>query len=160
MLAAGRRDPRVAVAGSLLLYPDTREVQHAGIDFTFDGIPYHRFRFCPFETQGVDVSGIVRAVTGACFLTQRDLFGRLGGFDEGFVNGYEDVDFCLRAAAAGGLSYYCSDSVLLHHESGTPGRIDRRREAANLDYLLRRWRNRVPPLSRRPGLGDKTESAW
>lgn len=159
LLAAGRRDPRVAIAGSLLLYPDTREVQHAGIDFNLDGIPFHRFRFCPFETHGVDVSGVVQAVTGACLLTPRDFFGRLGGFDEGFVNGYEDVDFCLRAAAAGGLSYYCSDSVLLHHESGTPGRLDRLREAANLDYLLRRWRKRVPSPSHRPEVRDTTGSA-
>ncbi len=159
MLAAGRRDPRVAVAGSLLLYPDTREVQHAGIDFTRNGVPYHRFRFCPPETHGVDVSGIVQAVTGACLLTPRSLFGRLGGFDEGFLNGYEDVDFCLRAAAAGGLSYYCSDSVLLHHESGTPGRLDRLREAANLEYLLRRWPKRVPHLSHHLLMRDTPESA-
>jgi GT2 family glycosyltransferase len=139
MLAACDEDPRIGIVGSLLLYPQTREVQHAGLDVGPDGIPFHRHRFASAHALAVASGGIVHAVTGACLLTTADLFARLGGFDEGFVNGYEDVDFCLRAREAGRLTYYCSKSVLLHYESATPGRLEPAREAANLARLLRRW---------------------
>ncbi len=139
MLAVWDKEPRVGVVGSLLLYPETREVQHAGVEMAPDGVPRHRFRFDSASAPGVVSDGVVPAVTGACLLTTADLFARLGGFDEAFVNGYEDVDLCLRAREAGGLSYYCSASVLLHHEAATPGRLAPVRETANLARLLQRW---------------------
>ncbi|MFI5316753.1 MAG: glycosyltransferase family 2 protein [Myxococcota bacterium] len=139
LVAACEKDARVGVAGSLLLYPVTREVQHAGIEFA-DGVPFHRFRYARADAPEVARSGVVPAVTGACLLTPREVFERLGGFDECYQNGYEDIDFCLRVRDAGGLVYYCAESVLLHHESATPGRIDPPREKRNLEYLLEQWR--------------------
>ena len=41
------------------------------------------------------------AVTGACMLVERALWRRLGGFDENYVNGGEDIDLCFRARAEG-----------------------------------------------------------
>ena len=38
---------------------------------------------------------------GACQLIRRDLFDRVGGLDEGFFYGPEDVDFCLRIRQRG-----------------------------------------------------------
>jgi GT2 family glycosyltransferase len=139
MLAARDKDPRIGIVGSLLLYSETREVQHAGVDLDSRGVPFHRFRFGAATEPAVVRDGVVPAVTGACLLTTADLFARLGGFDEGFVNGYEDVDLCLRAGKAGRLTYYCSASVLLHHEAATPGRLEPAREAANLARLRRLW---------------------
>ncbi|MCG6925697.1 MAG: bifunctional glycosyltransferase family 2 protein/class I SAM-dependent methyltransferase [Acidobacteria bacterium] len=141
LLAAFRKDPHIDVAGSLLLYPDTGEVQHAGVDIEPGMFPVNRYRFHSSGTPEVNRDAVVPAVTGACLLTSRDCFDRLGGFDEGFVNGFEDVDFCLRVGEAGGLCYYCADSVLLHHESATPGRLDPQRQADNLAQLHRRWRH-------------------
>ena len=43
----------------------------------------------------------VFAVTGACVLVRADTWRCLGGFDEAYVNGCEDVDLCLRAREAG-----------------------------------------------------------
>jgi GT2 family glycosyltransferase len=90
-------------------------------------------------------------VTGACLVTRRDCFDRLEGFAEDFVNGFEDVDFCLRVGEAGGLCYYCADSVLLHHESATPGRLDPQRQADNLERLQQRWRYPGPGTAHETG---------
>lgn len=149
MLAALERSPRVDVVGSRLLYPRVGLVQHAGIDLRADGLPYSRLRFEPSDAPEVNEDRILPAVTGACLLIRRRLFEKLGGFDEEFRNGYEDVDLCLRAREAGFLSFYCSASILLHYESVSEGRLDS--ESANVEIFLRRWGSRASaPLTMAP----------
>ena len=41
------------------------------------------------------------AVTAACLLVRREVFEKVGGFDERLAVGYNDTDFCLRVRAAG-----------------------------------------------------------
>lgn len=43
---------------------------------------------------------------------KRSLFDRLGGFDESFVGGADDVDFCWRAQLAGASFLYLPDAVV------------------------------------------------
>jgi len=43
----------------------------------------------------------VGGVTGCAFLLSRRVYEGLGGFDDGFFAYYEEVDYCLRARAAG-----------------------------------------------------------
>jgi N-acetylglucosaminyl-diphospho-decaprenol L-rhamnosyltransferase len=62
-------------------------------------------------------------VSGACLMTSRDLFTRLGGFDESFFLYQEDIDFCRRALEAG---YRCTyvPSVTVRHVVGACSRFD------------------------------------
>jgi GT2 family glycosyltransferase len=46
----------------------------------------------------------------------------LGGFEEGYINGFEDLDFCLRAGQAGYRVCYIPESVLIHFECTSKGR--------------------------------------
>lgn len=39
----------------------------------------------------------VAAVAGACIVTSRKAFAAIGGFDDGFNTGYEDIDYCFEA---------------------------------------------------------------
>lgn len=71
------------------------------------------------------------------------MFEAAGGFDTAFVNGYEDVDLCLRVGAFGREVHYCHKSVLIHLESVSEGRTVR--DSANLDLYNRRWRAKVAP---------------
>ena len=48
----------------------------------------------------------VDQVMGAFFLTRRELFNQLEGFDETFFVYYEEMDFSLRASLRGYRSYY------------------------------------------------------
>ena len=52
---------------------------------------------------------------------RRDLFAEVGGFDEGFVNGWEDVDLCLRLRSAGLRVVYRGDVAVVHAEGQTSG---------------------------------------
>ena len=135
MLAAFSRLPRAAVVGNVQVRVDTGEVDHAGIRIGADGKPAHLR-----ERPAGPASDYRRvpAVTGACALVPRARFNRLGAFDEGFRNGGEDVDLCLRAAAAGGTVWVALNSTVRHHVSATPGR--KQFDEQNSYRLFLRWR--------------------
>lgn len=105
------------MVGIRLEYADGT-VQHAGICFSqADGMPRHVYRGFPGDHPAVVMTRDMQAVTAACFMTTRSAFEAVGGFDEGFVNGFEDVDLCLRASAMGSRIVYCGGAVARHLES-------------------------------------------
>ena len=54
-------------------------------------------------------------VSGSFMLLRRELFERLGGFDERFFMYGEDIDLCKRVHDAGLAVWYCADGTALHH---------------------------------------------
>jgi GT2 family glycosyltransferase/tetratricopeptide (TPR) repeat protein len=134
MLAAAQA-PEAGAVGIKLLYPDGT-VQHAGIGF-INGIPDHPFRNAAAAAPEVNQPREMDMVTGACLLLPRDLFLELGGFDESYRNGVEDIDLCLRARAAGRKVLYEPKAVVVHHEGRSVGRFDHVNE--NLQIFFRRW---------------------
>jgi GT2 family glycosyltransferase len=61
-------------------------------------------------------------VTGACVLVRRELYERLGGFDEAFFLYSEEVDLLCRAAEAGAEAWYDPAAEVVHVWGGTAGR--------------------------------------
>jgi O-antigen biosynthesis protein len=129
--------PEVGIVGSKLLYQDGT-IQHAGVALSrVDGLPYHIYKGVPGDLPIVNQRREYQIVTGACLLIRRSLFKELGGFDEGFRNGFEDVDLCLKAGERGYRVVYQPRSVVYHLESQTPGR--KIHEDSNAKRLLERW---------------------
>ncbi len=132
--------PEVGIVGSKLLYEDDT-IQHAGVVFSREGLmPYHLYRRLHRDHPAVNQRRTFQCVTAACMLIRREIFETEGGFDEGFQNGFEDVDLCLKVIAKGWQIVYQPSSVLYHLESQTPGR--KTHEQANALRLLRRWGQR------------------
>jgi GT2 family glycosyltransferase len=84
-------------------------------------------------------------ITGFCLLFRRELFERLGFFDEGFLIGNcEDDDFCLRVRLLGQELVIAGD-VFIHHVGSVSmkalgsemGEVYGR----NLDYYAKKWGN-------------------
>jgi GT2 family glycosyltransferase len=82
-----------------------------------------------------------QAVTAACLLIDREVFMALGMFDEGFINGYEDVDLCLKARQQGWRVIYTPKAVVMHYESLSPGR--KRHELENYQRFMDRWQGKI-----------------
>lgn len=61
-------------------------------------------------------------VSGCCMLIRREVFERIGTFDEDFFMYYEDVDFCVRAKAASYRVLYWPDAVIWHNASASSNR--------------------------------------
>ncbi|HEV2565458.1 MAG TPA: glycosyltransferase family 2 protein [Microvirga sp.] len=83
--------------------------------------------------------------SGACFLIRRDLFLKLGGFDENIFLFYEDDDLCRRIADSGSALIYVPQAVVRHgrgRSSGDrPGRIfaSRWHQAWSRAYVSRKY---------------------
>jgi GT2 family glycosyltransferase len=139
-------DAEVGAVGSKLLYPDGT-VQHAGVMIGQDRWPRHLYAGFPGEHPAVARSREVAAATAACLLIRRESFEALGGFDTAYVNGYEDVDLCLRLADERDEKVrYCARSVLYHLESVT--RWSEERTAGvehNSQLFSERWHDRIEP---------------
>ncbi len=85
---------------------------------------------------------------GACMVINRDVFDRVGLFDEAFAyGGCEDIDFFWRAKAAG-FSAGLTGSVLIHHFSMVTQDAIKRSEtkvypAENLAHFKKKWNRTV-----------------
>jgi len=113
-------------------------VDHAGIVFNHKGKAEHDRHPPSIWARSFRPVRKVPALTGACVLMTTALWKSLGGFDEGYVNGCEDVDLCLRAAAAGRTNAVALRSVVGHHISSSPGR--KKRDEENSHRLAVLWR--------------------
>lgn len=132
--------PQTGIAGSKLLYEDG-SVQHAGIAFSDNHLPFNIYARERSDASFVNRRRALQAVTGACLIISRDFFTEVGGFDERYVNGLEDVDLCLRVRATKKDVVYCPESVVYHFESKTAGRYDHLTE--NEELFLSLWGDTV-----------------
>jgi GT2 family glycosyltransferase len=112
--------PDVGAVGATLLYPDGT-IQHAGLFPGEDGRWAHAGRGLRVDTPGLDQVRVVPAVTGACLMLSREVFERLGGFDERLPVTYSDVDLCRRASQLGLRNVVTPHARLLHYEGLTRG---------------------------------------
>jgi N-acetylglucosaminyl-diphospho-decaprenol L-rhamnosyltransferase len=80
----------------------------------------------------------VEQPAGACFVVRREVWERLGGFDEGYFLWYEDVDLARRLRDEGLRNFVCG-SARVHHNGGLSTRTLSRsdHQAARLDGLDR-----------------------
>ncbi|NQW10326.1 MAG: glycosyltransferase family 2 protein [Alphaproteobacteria bacterium] len=117
LLAALDR-PGVGAAAPQLLYFDD-SLQFAGMYFErdADGCWFNRHiaKGYPRTYPPANKPREVPALTGACLSIRRQLYERMGGFDEAFVIGdFEDSEFSLRLRDAG-LSCWYEPSAALYH---------------------------------------------
>ena len=171
-LCAQAQRPDVGGVGARLLYPD-RRLQHCGLVVGLTGAAGHPLAGLPADATGyLHMAALARecsAVTGACLATRRDVFDRLGGFDETLGVDLNDVDFCLRAGVEGLRTLYEPAAELIHHESpsrGTAGGV------GDIVHFVDRWKDYItegdryfnPHLTRADpscGLaGAEEEDAW
>lgn len=148
-LLAQLDDPTVGLVAPKLLFPDGT-VQHAGMWLVEDrklGLPLnglHRYYRESPELAAVNRRCDLQLVTGAVLAMRRATFEQVGGFDEGYWNGCEDVELCLAVGAAGYRIVYEPASVLLHHESAS-GAERWTKLNENLRRLTERWAHRARP---------------
>jgi GT2 family glycosyltransferase len=135
MLAAhARLGPHAGLVGNIQYRADDGALDHAGVGVTAQGKIEH-LRALPTSAAG---RREVFAVTAACCLVRREDFLAVGGFDEGFVNGGEDVDLALKLRARGKRTVVALASSVRHHVSAARGPTSLRDEQ-NSRRLFQRW---------------------
>jgi GT2 family glycosyltransferase len=136
-----RLGARAGLISNVQLNASTGALDHTGVFIDHKGKPQHdRTPPADFRKDWREID----LVTGACMLIRRELWQQLGGFDQRYHNGCEDVDLCLRAKAAGQANAVALRSVILHHISASPGR--KLRDEENCYRLTLRWRDELARL--------------
>ena len=136
LVSSARENPRVATVGAKLLYPDDT-VQHAGVTINDERKFFHLYEYFHKDHPAS------QCLTAACLLVKNEKFFQLGGFDEQFHYGWEDMDLCPRFRKQDWQFLYNPRSVIYHLESKTPGRFNK--EAENSELLFSRWHHLMVP---------------
>lgn len=131
MMQVALRSDHTGAVGAKLVYPDSFtsvynrnnsfKIQHMGIAFKEeDGFikPYNLNNIEPFDIKS-SLETERAAVTAAAMLVEKDKYWQVGGLDEGYNYGYEDVDLCLKLLKKGYKNIYCPKAFLFHYEFGT-----------------------------------------
>ena len=115
----------VGAVGARLWYPNGT-LQHGGVLLGLGGVANHAF---PGLSRGGEgyfrrawLSQNCSAVTGACLAVRKELFVRVGGFDEeNLPVSFNDADLCLRLSALGFATVWTPYANLIHHQSASRG---------------------------------------
>jgi GT2 family glycosyltransferase len=150
--------PKAGAVAPKLLYDDG-SIQHGGMEFrrhlasrswelahAFKGL--HR-DFAPANTRRA-----VPALSGACLLTELELYRDLDGFSADYVKGgYEDADLCLRIQERGLETWYVPEVELYHLEgrSYVPSEFDMSNRF-NAWLHDQRWGRRVEAMANGQGV--------
>ena len=114
------QDPKVAMAGPMLLYEDGL-IQSAG--HLLNPVPYDLYRHQSTDHVGAqyllraqrEVSGVI----AACALIKRSVFDEAGGLCTKFPSNYNDVDFGLKLHQLGYRTIWTPHAQFFHFESQT-----------------------------------------
>jgi GT2 family glycosyltransferase len=151
MLSILNKDATVGAVGGRLLFPDTQNLQHAGVIFDKQyNTPMH-FRVNEPSDEHAQKNRLFQVVTGAVLLTKADYYRNacktnksgLLGMDENFHWAFDDVDLCLSIHYSMKKKIvYCGDTNISHEQSATLKKNPANKLFINhnLLYLFDKWK--------------------
>jgi len=137
----------IGVVGVKLIYSNDT-VQHAGVILGMFGIAGHCFvGFDPEEESKLNSLTSVRnyaGLTAACFMTSKEKYLSVDGFDEKLAIEYNDIDFCMKLLDKGYNNLYIPHVSLYHYESISRGHPYTTRKSYNQSvreqgYFHEKW---------------------
>lgn len=147
LLHTMEQDPMVGLVGSKLVFPSGR-MQEAGSVLFRDG---SAMNFGREDDPGKPAYNYIKEVdycTGASICIRRELWERIGGFDERYAPAYyEDPDLCMSVRKLGYKCVYQPLSVVTHFEGISHGtdisQGIKRKQAENQSVFHAKWKREL-----------------
>jgi len=132
------KDKNISMTQPRLLYPDGK-LQCMGLVFSDKSkLAYPLYQNQDIPNEIIEKNRLFNAITGACLAINAQDFALVKGFDVSFVNGQEDVDFCLKLNHLKRTkAMYVANSIVYHYEGKTQGRG--KFVANNRKLFISRW---------------------
>lgn len=131
LIASLERDPNLGVVAPLVV-DSQGKVQDSVRRFPTPIALLRRHLLHPGRCDGSDW------VAGICMLFRREVYHRIGGFDERYFLYLEDADLCLRLRRAG-YGVRCEPQSVIRHDAQRSSHGQPRYLAWHLHSLLRFW---------------------
>lgn len=137
-------DQSIGITGSKLVYPDGLLQEAGGIIWNDASGWNFGWRDNPEKPEYNYVKD-VDYISGASIMVRRDLWEKVGGFDERYVPAYfEDTDLAFQARSLGYRVVYQPNSVVVHFEGVSHGKDlatgIKAYQEVNKEKFLERWR--------------------
>jgi GT2 family glycosyltransferase/glycosyltransferase involved in cell wall biosynthesis len=136
------QDEKVGIVGSKLLFPN-KTIQHAGVMVGNNGLAGHLYIGKPFNYKPANYAREVSAVTGACLMIKRDIFEKVGKFDEKYIIEFQDVDLCMKVRRMGYKVIYQPKSIVYHLAGVTRGNVNIHDALNDRPYFVAQWYNEM-----------------
>lgn len=150
MLSMAQSDSSIGLVGARIMN-DNGTIQNAGAYFdpsinTYVG-PYRGY---PKDYPGAQAPRECEVYIACAVLIRRSLFDSVGGFDEGYFQGYEDYDISLKIREAGYRVMYCPSAEVIHFAETSTKRLDmrtrRKAKRNNTQRFFSKWGDKIGSL--------------
>lgn len=112
-------------ASKILFFSDPTTVNSAGDEFSWCGVAYQR-RLARGDADLFNSSTFVFSACAAAAIYRRELFEKIGLFDERFFAYHEDVDLGFRSQLAGYRCLFVPTAIVHHRHRATSSRTPSR----------------------------------
>lgn len=137
MMAALRETPTMGIVGPRTLNADGSDQSTRRRFPTFRTAVFESTWLQPYAPRGLieaytvqdvadDAAAPVDWVQGSCLLARREVYGAIGGLDEGFVMYSEELDWCRRAKDAGWGVLYLGSARIIHYGGQSSAQVPAR----------------------------------
>lgn len=120
-LIKGIEESGAGIAGPKILFFDQRTIWYAGGTLDLANVLGGHRGVDEVDRGQYDIPEETQNVTGGAMIVKKEVFEKIGFFDDKYFLYYEDSDFCFRAKKAGFKLMYIPSAVVYHENAKATG---------------------------------------